>query len=398
MKKGEIQNRKRRHLDICLSKTLTIESGNTRLDEISMPHKSFPEIDTRLITTKCDFLNHVLKIPVMISCMTGGSDEGRKLNRSLANVASQAGIAIGTGSIRVMLHRKETRSHFQLKEFAPNVPVLANIGVAQLREYAPETLMEAAKSIEADGLCVHLNPSQEFFQEHGERNFNGWYKEFGRLVEKADMPILVKETGAGIPPVEGLRLLKLGVSFIDIAGTGGTDWVVIEGHRSDSAKHSSSHLLQKQNLNDVPYFLSAAHSFRDWGYSTGELLIAYRQITKTEGKSSRLVKGRIIASGGLRTPRDFAVSIACGAHIAAAALPFVKLASDTGPDGVFEYLAQITKGIRAALALSGSRNLDELRRSKLRITPGLYYLAKNLVNEIDEKEKTNSNDFLEELP
>lgn len=392
MKKNEIQKRKRRHLDICLNKALAIESGNTRLDEISIPHKSLPEIDSRSITTKCDFLNHVLKIPVMISCMTGGSDEGRKLNRILANVASQAGIALCTGSIRVILHHEETRSHFQLKEFAPDVPVLANIGVAQLREYTPKILMEAVKSIEADGLCVHLNASQEFFQEHGERNFNGWYEEFERLMEKADIPVLVKEIGAGIPPVEGLRLLKLGVAFIDIAGTGGTDWVAIEGHCSNSAKHSFSHLLQKQN----PY-VSAAHSFRDWGYSTGELLIAYRQITETESKSSRLIKGRIIASGGLRTPRDFAVSIACGAQIAAAALPFVRIASDTGSDGVFEYLAQITKGIQAALALSGSKNLDELRRSKIRVTPKLRNLAKNLVNEIDEKEKTNSNDFLEEL-
>jgi len=400
LKKGEIQRRKRRHLDICLDRGLAIESGNTGLDEISISHKSLPGIDTRLITTKCDFLNYTLKIPVMISCMTGGSEGGRKLNRILADVASQAGTAIGTGSIRVMLHRAETRSHFQLKKLAPDVPVLANIGVAQLREYPPETLLEAVKSIEADGLCVHLNPSQEFFQEHGERDFSGWYEGFERLMEKVEIPVLVKETGAGIAPVEGLRLLKLGVSFIDIAGTGGSDWPVIEGHRGDSGKRGFRRSLQKQNTKggDAPHLLSAAHSFQDWGYSTGELLIAYRQITETEGKSSELVRGRIIASGGLRTPRDFAVSIACGAHLAAAALPFIRIASDAGSDGVFEYLARISEGIRAALALSGSKNLDELRRSKVRITPRLHELAKELINEIDETDKEKTNDFLEKLP
>lgn len=375
----EIRGRKRRHLDICLDRTLEIESGNTNLDEISIAHRSLPEIDTQLITTECDFLDHRLSIPVMISCMTGGSEEGRKLNRTLANAASKAKIAIGTGSIRVMLHRAETRSHFQLKKFAPDSPVLANIGAAQLREFTPRVLMEAVKSIEADGLCVHLNPSQEFFQEHGERDFSGWYEGFERLVEKSDIPILVKETGAGISPAEGLRLLKLGISFIDIAGTGGSDWVLIEGHRSNSVKRDLRH--PPQNHGGLPYLPSAAHSFRNWGYSTGELLIAYRQIAETGNK---LISGRIIASGGLRTPRDFAVSIACGAHIAAAALPFIRIASEGGFDGVFEYIAEITRGIRTALALSGSKNLDELRRSKLRISPRLCELARNLASEIDK--------------
>jgi len=372
----EIHRRKRQHLDICLDRNLKIESGSTNLDEISIAHKSLPEIDSRLITTECDFLNYTLKIPVMISCMTGGSEKGRNLNRTLAEVASKAGIAIGTGSIRVMLHHGETRSHFQLKKIAPNVPVLANIGAAQLREFTPKRVMEAVKSIEADGLCVHLNPSQEFFQEHGERDFSGWYEKFESLMEKTDVPILVKETGAGISPSEGLRLLKLGVSFIDIAGTGGSDWVLIEGHRDDPAKHAPLHSLQHHG---VP--LSATHSFRNWGYSTGELLIAYKKIAEAGNK---LVKGRIIASGGLRTPRDFAVSIACGAHIVAAALPFARIGSEAGSDGVFAYLAEISRGIRAALALSGSINLDELRRSKLRIGPRLDKLAENLINEIDK--------------
>lgn len=385
MGKGEIQKRKRSHLDICLNKNLAIESGDTFLDEISIPYKSLPEIDSRLITTKSNFLSRVLKIPVMISCMTGGSDEGRRLNRILADVASQTGIAIGTGSIRVMLQRPETRSHFQLRKFAQDVPLLANLGVAQLREYAPEKLMEAVRSIEADGLCVHLNPSQEFFQEHGDKNFKGWYEDFERLLEKSDMPILVKETGFGIPPIEGLRLLKLGVSFIDIAGTGGTNWAVIEGYRGDFAGKNPRSLLQEPNGNSFPS--SAAHSFKNWGYSTGELLIAYREIAKSNARFDELIRDRIIASGGLRTPRDFALSIACGAYLAAAALPFIRIASDMGHDGVFEYLAEITKGIRAALVLSGSKNLSDFRRSKLRISPKLHKPAKELVDEIYEIDK-----------
>lgn len=359
----DIQERKQRHLDICLDSSFSVESGDTGFTSISLPHRALPEIDSGAISLETPFLGYRLKLPVMISCMTGGSDNGRKLNRMLAGIAGESGLAIGTGSIRVMLRHPETRSHFEMKKIATDVPVLANIGAAQLIEYSPEILNEAVKSIGADGLFVHLNSAQEIFQIGGDRNFMKWYDGFGRLLDHADFPVLAKETGAGIPPAEGLRLLKLGVSFIDVAGTGGTDWIAVEALRNKSGKGS------------------AAESFRNWGYPTGELLMAYRQIVRAGGDSGALVSGKIIASGGLRTPRDFAISLACGARVGAAALPFIRSVARDGPEAVASYISELEIGIRAAITLSGSGSLENLRNVDLRVSSKLSANAEELAEE-----------------
>jgi isopentenyl-diphosphate delta-isomerase type 2 len=359
----ELKDRKQRHLEICLDRSIAVESGSTGLADIRLPHRALPETDASQVSLETPFLGSRLKLPIMISCMTGGSEDGRTLNRMLARIAGEAGLAIGTGSIRVMLRHPETRSHFDLKTLAPDTPVLANIGAAQLVEYPPAALAEAVKSIEADGLYVHLNPAQELFQNDGDRLFTGWYDGFRRLLDEVDIPVLVKETGAGIPPIEGLRLLKAGVAFVDVAGAGGTDWVAVESFRIPPERRQ------------------AAESFRGWGYSTAELILAYRQIAKAGGSSGEAVKGRLIASGGLRTPMDFAVSLACGAWLSAAALPFIRAAAEGGPDAVFTYIAELEKGIRSAVILSGSGTLESFRVTDLRVPADLSARAENLAED-----------------
>lgn len=359
----DLQGRKQRHLDICLDRSISVESGNTRFSEISLRHKSLPEMHCDKVSLETPFLGFRLKLPVIISCMTGGSDEGRELNRLLAEIAGTRGLAVGTGSMRVMLRHPETRSHFELKKLAPDVPVLANIGAAQLVEYTPEILIEAVKVTGADALYVHLNPAQEIFQNEGDRDFTGWYDGFKRLLDNAEFPILVKETGAGIAPSEGLKLLKLGVAFIDVAGSGGTDWVAVEAALRP------------------PEMRLAADSFRNWGYPTAELLLAYRQIFKAGGDAGTLVAGRIIASGGLRTPKDFAVSLACGAGICGAAMPFIRAASEGGVDAVHRYIDEIESGITAAIVLTGEETLEHFRSTPLRVTKGLAENAEELAEE-----------------
>lgn len=359
----ELQERKQRHLDICLDRSIPVETGNTRFSEISLAHKSLPETHPDQLSLDTSFLGYRLKLPLMISCMTGGSDEGRKLNRLLVKIAGKRGLAVGTGSMRVMLRHPETKTHFDLKKLAPEVPVLANIGAAQLVEYSSEVLIEAVKSIGADALYVHLNPAQEMFQDKGDRDFRGWYDGFRRLLDTAEFPVLVKETGAGIPPSEGLRLLKLGISYIDLAGSGGTDWVAVEAAGKEPQKRL------------------AADSFKNWGYPTAELLLAYRQIFNAGGDAGELVAGKIIASGGLRTPAHFALSLACGARIGAAALPFIRAASEGGSGAVHQYIDEIETGIRAAVVLTGAGALDRFRCVRLKVSNQLAEDAEELAEE-----------------
>jgi len=369
MMSDDLKNRKQQHLQICLNRELQVESGWTGMEHIELPHRSLPVTDVDTLSLEVDFLGYRLKMPLMISCMTGGSDEGRRLNKLLARVAGESRIAIGTGSIRVMLKHPETRSHFLLKALAPDIPVLANIGAAQLRELNLKELIEAVKSIEADGLYVHLNPAQELFQNDGSRNFSRWYDEICRLLDQVDFPVLVKETGSGIPPVEGIRLLRAGIAYVDVAGRGGTDWVAVES------------LCDPQNR------IMADNALRIWGYPTSELLLAYRQISRDGGAMGRAVNGNIIASGGLRTAGDFAIALACGAWLGAAALPFIRYAAEEGAKGVHAYIASIEKGLRAAVILSGVRSLEDFRKIDLRIPADMLRRSEILVEECIQAEE-----------
>ena len=363
---GGLKDRKQKHLEICLDRSAGIETGSTGLGSIGLHHRALPGTRSADADLTTEFLGYGLALPIMISCMTGGSEDGRRLNGILAEAAGRTGIAIGTGSIRVMMEHPETKPHFQFKLRAPGSPVLANIGAAQLTEYSPERVLDAASSIDADGLCIHLNPAQEFFQSGGDRDFTAWRGGIERILDAAarrGIPVIVKETGAGIPPSEGLWLLESGAAYVDIAGAGGTDWIAVESLRAEGGAGEAS------------------SSFSGWGYATGNLLLAYRQIVRAGGESGRHVAGRIIASGGLRTPRDFAVSLACGAHLAAAALPFIRRASEGGLDAVIAYIGAVAEGIAAGITLTGAGNLASFRESELRLPPDMAATAETLAEE-----------------
>ena len=328
-----LPRRKTRHLNICLDEFSPVETGSSRLDEIALPHCAIPRSAPGNLHLGTRFLGYDLAMPVMISCMTGGSEEGRRLNRLLAEAAGRRRLAFGLGSIRVMLRYPETRAHFTMRSLVPDSPILANIGAAQLAEYSAERLVEAVRSLEADGLYVHLNAAQELFQEGGDTDFSHWRDNLRRLIEEAPIPILVKETGAGIGPREGLELLRWGAAYVDLAGAGGTDWVAVESIREgklDGPREGTGGREGAGERKGVegaggPMFGGAAvrdgfspggggtvprregpgvrdeslaGSFLNWGYSTAELLLAYRLLAEVGGETGDLVRGRIIASGG----------------------------------------------------------------------------------------------------
>ena len=365
-----LPRRKTRHLNVCLDESSGVETGAARLDEIALPHCAVPRCSPGDVRLGTRFLGYDLALPVMISCMTGGSDEGRRLNRLLAEAAGQRGLAFGLGSIRVMLRHPETRAHFTMRQLVPDSPILANIGAAQLDEYSTDQLVEAVRSLEADGLYVHLNAAQELFQEGGDTDFSHWRDGLRRLIEEAPIPVLVKETGAGIGPNEGLALLRQGAAYVDLAGSGGTDWVAVESIREGAETAAG----RDESL---------AGSFLNWGYPTAELLLAYRLLAESTGEAGDLVRGRIIASGGLRRPRDYVVSIAGGAYLAAAALPFIRRAS-RGLQAVHDYIDDIETALRRAVPLSGAGSLEDFRHLRLRVKRDLEYNARVLAESAGE--------------
>jgi isopentenyl-diphosphate delta-isomerase len=272
--------------------------------------------------------------------MTGGSGKGFLANRELAAAAREKRCAVGMGSIRILFDHPELFDHFHLKALAPDVPVLANIGGVQVRDRDHGELFELVKKLEADALVVHLNPGQELFQPEGDRDFRGIREAIRRLCDVSPVPIIVKETGFGIRPSLTAALLRMGVRYVDVAGAGGTNWVVVEAYR----------LPEEQRRE--------AMEFSHWGIPTAMLLACL-------GHHG----GRILASGGVRTGLDAAKSLALGAHAVGLALPLIREVVTGGAEAVVGYLERLEKGLCSAMILTGSRTPAELRRDRFWFEP-----------------------------
>lgn len=272
--------------------------------------------------------------------MTGGSEGGFAANRELAAAAQARGVPVGMGSIRILFDHPELFPHFHLKALAPDVPVLANIGAAQVRDLPHAGLLELCRRLEVDALVVHLNPGQELFQPEGDRDFRGLGEAIGRLCAGSPLPIIVKETGFGIRPARVRQLLAMGATAVDLAGAGGTNWITVEAYRLPEGERA------------------AAAELGDWGLPTALILAALGG--KTPG---------VLASGGVRTGLDVAKSLALGAEMAGLALPFARRVVAGGAQAVEAFIDQLEQVLRAVMVLTGSRTLGELRSGKLMMSP-----------------------------
>ena len=272
--------------------------------------------------------------------MTGGSEQGLEVNRELVKAAQATGLPVGLGSFRVLFQRPELAGQFRLKSLAPDVPVLANLGVVQVRDHPQAEIFEWLRRLEVQALVVHLNPGQELFQPEGDRDFRGLKQALARLCERSPLPVIVKETGFGILPSLVRELLDAGAAYVDLAGAGGTNWIRVEAYRLSGGERA------------------AAEEFDDWGLPTAVLLGALRG---TE---------RLLASGGLRSGLDAAKAVALGAQLAGMALPFIREACAGGAEAVIGLVRRLEQSFRSAMLLTGSRTLADLRRGVLWPEPG----------------------------
>ena len=331
-----LAERKKRHLEICLDeKQYAVEYGSAWFEHLTLIHTALPELSTEDIDTRTTFLGHEVSLPLFISSMTGGSAEGYRANKDLARAAQEAGIPVGMGSIRILFRKPEVFEHFHLKKYAPDVPVIANLSAVQLRDLPVDEVRELLKRLEVQGLVLHLNPGQELFQADGDRDFRGLYDTIARYIDISPVPILVKETGFGIRPAATNALLSLGVDYVNVAGSGGTNWVSVESYRYDD-------------------WGTAPEDFSGWGLPTALLLDA-----------THTTSGRVLASGGIRTGLDVAKAAALGAALSGLALPFIRAVFDNGVDGVLAKIAEIRKSLETAMILTESRDVPALQGAPL---------------------------------
>lgn len=342
MKKEQTQDillsrRKSEHLQIVANEDVT-HGGGTLLSNIKLFHRALPELNLDEIDLSARFFSKTLKAPLMITGMTGGAEYAGKLNHALAEVAQNYGIAMGVGSQRVMIRHPEVASDFMVRDKIPDGVLLGNIGAVQLQEYTPDIIENLVETIEADGICIHLNAAQELMQSEGHRNFKDILNKIGRLVEYLNGRVLVKETGAGMSVETFKQLKSLGVKYIDVSGAGGTSWTKVETYRADDKK------LKK-----------LGQAFADWGVPTAFSIIAGRHILGEDVN--------IIGSGGILSGLDAARAIAAGADIAGFARPALLAFLKNGAKGVSSFIESFEQELRTAMILTGSRNISELRQA-----------------------------------
>jgi isopentenyl-diphosphate Delta-isomerase len=340
-----IKQRKKEGIVIPLTKNVQAKESSTYLEYVKLIHNALPEIDYEVVEITQNFLNHNFNAPIIIDSMTGGTPEATKINSRLSLVAEKFGLGMGLGSQRAGLLSSELAETYSIaRSNAPSAFLVANIGGAQLSKgLKVQEVKNMIEMIEANALVVHLNPLQELIQPEGEPKYKGVLSKIKEICANFDIPIIVKEVGAGISMEVAKKLESAGVSAINVAGSGGTSWAGVEKLRAETAHDSN-----KINLGEL---------FWDWGIPTAVSLIEVRNSVKVP----------VIASGGIRNGLEIAKCIVLGANMCGMAFPFLRHASKS-----FESLCEFTNKtlieLKSTMFLVGSKNIAELAKSRFMFT------------------------------
>lgn len=336
--------RKSDHLRINLQEDVQAKGVSSGFERYRFVHRALPEIDLGAVATAAGLFGRQLGAPILISCMTGGTDEARRVNLTLAEVAQQLGLALGLGSGRVLLEDPAVLSTFDMRRHAPDVPLLANLGAVQLNKgVSVDDARRLVELLSADALVLHLNPLQEALQPDGDTCFKDLLPKIAALCRQLERPVVVKEVGWGLAPDVVRALVESGVAGVDVAGAGGTSWSEVERHRMEE-----------------PWRARAAAAFAGWGLPTAEALRQARAAAP---------QALVFASGGVRDGVDVAKAVALGADLVGLAGPFLR-AADAGPEAALDLARELTETLRIAMFCVGARSLADLRCSPRLVEAG----------------------------
>lgn len=339
---SQTENRKAEHIRISLEQDIRARHTTTGFGDVRFVHQALPEIDRDRIRLATKVFRHEFHAPIFVGAMTGGTSEATKINTSIAEAVEELGLGMGVGSQRAAIEKPKLESTYKVvRKKAPKAFLVANIGAPQLvHGYGVKEAEKAVAMIEANALAIHLNPLQEAIQPEGEAHYAGVLRRIEKLVEKLRVPVIVKETGAGISAEVAKKLEQIGVEGIDVSGAGGTSWAAVERYRAETAK-------------DV-FHQRLGESFWDWGLPTAVSLVEVSQSTKLA----------VIASGGVRSGIDVAKAIALGASLASTATPILRPATKSTIE-VKKTLSFFIEELRNTMFLVGAESMDELRKASL---------------------------------
>ena len=338
----QIQSRKADHLRMAAQGDV----GSRRsagVEDVHLVHSALPEVKFDEVDLSVELLGRRLELPLVIAAMTGGHDEGGRVNAILARAAERAGIAMGVGSQRAALVDPAVRQTYAVtRENAPRAFLIANVGATQLVTQGATAAIdedqvgELIAAIRADALAVHLNPLQELVQTEGERDARGHLDAIARLVARVDLPVIAKETGGGMSETVARQLASAGVAAIDVGGVGGTSFAAIEAMRAEERGDARGAAM--------------GALLREWGIPTmTSIALAVRAGIP------------IVATGGIRSGLDAAKALAMGATAVGVARPLLQAALGGGEASVASWIERFADELRSTMFLTGSPDLDALR-------------------------------------
>ena len=327
------RDRKAEHIELSLRPE--VQSRRHYFDAYWFEHCALPEMDFAEVDTRTSFLGKRIQAPVLISSMTGGTSLARQINEHLALGAEKMGVPLALGSQRKAIEDPLQAKTFQIRELAPNIPILGNVGAVQFNYgFGLEECERMVDMVDADALILHLNPLQEVLQPEGDTNFSNLLPKIAKIAEELSVPLVVKEIGCGLSGTVAKQLAECGVHILDTAGAGGTSWARIETYRSGE--------------------LAIGDLYAEWGIPTP---ISIKQVSRVPGVTT-------IASGGIRSGLDVAKSIALGADLAGLASPFLEPAMESEA-AVLGTLQRMVHELKVAMFCVGARTLPALKKATL---------------------------------
>jgi len=342
---NSIEERKADHIEICLEEDVQARRATTGFEDVSLVHKALPEISREKIDLSTTVFGYKFSAPLFVGAMTGGTAKATKLNAAIAEAVEELNLGMGVGSQRVAIDNpKLERSFTVVREKAPTAFIVANIGGPQLvGKYGVKEAKKAVEMVQANALAIHLNALQEAVQPEGDTNYSNLLQKICKVAQELDVPVIVKETGAGIAAEDAAMLEAAGVAGIDVAGVGGTSWAAVEYYRAKARQDVFSQRL--------------GGTFWDWGLPTAVSLV----------ETVKSVNLPVIASGGIRNGIDVTKALALGASLASATYPFLGPATKSSED-VKKALRYLVGEVRNAMFLVGANSIQKLQKVPVVLT------------------------------
>ncbi|BDQ02083.1 type 2 isopentenyl-diphosphate Delta-isomerase [Ignavibacterium sp.] len=329
--------RKSEHIRLCLTNEVSFRQKTNGFENYEFIHSAVTEVDINKISFQKKLFGKKINYPFLISCMTGGTTEAENINSMLAEVAEEIKIPIGVGSQRQALENAYFHNTYKvIRSKAKDVPVLGNIGAAQLVHLNVKEIQKLVDMLDADAFVVHLNPLQELLQPEGEPYFVGLLKKLESVCKKLSVPVIAKEVGSGIDKISAKKLLDVGVKGIDVAGAGGTSWAGVE-------------LIRKNEIENP---------FWDWGLPTAYCIRTVNELKKN-------YNFLLIGSGGINSASEMAKAFSLGADLTASARIVLQKLMSEGQEQVKLMIESWFKYLREVMFLTNSQKLSDLQKNKI---------------------------------